>query len=83
MNDDFIVTVYVVIDTVMRASDHRSHRLAHISDAEVLTVAVVAARYFQHHHERALQIVQRLNRSANGIYMPHSANHVGFTWASV
>jgi hypothetical protein len=60
MNDDFIVTVYVVIDTVMRASDHRSHRLAHISDAEVLTVAVVAARYFQNHHERALQIVQRL-----------------------
>src|SRR5918998_1655253 len=60
MNDDFIVPVYVVIDTVMRASDHRSHRLAHISDAEVLTVAVVAARYFQNHHERALQIVQRL-----------------------
>ena len=60
MNDDFIVTAYVVIDTVMQALGHQTHRLAHISDAEVLTVAVVAARYFQTHHERALQIVQRL-----------------------
>src|SRR5215211_5018849 len=60
MNDDFIVSVYVVIDTVLQALDHRSHRLAHSTDAEVLTVAVVAARYFQHPHERALQIVQRL-----------------------
>ena len=60
MNDDCIVTAYVVIDTVMQALDHQTHCLAHISDAEVLTVAVVAARYFQNHHERALQIVQRL-----------------------
>jgi hypothetical protein len=57
MNDDFIVPVYVVIDTVMQALDHRSHRLAHITDAEVLTVAVVAAKYFQNHHERALQVL--------------------------
>ncbi len=57
MNDDFIVPVYVVIDTVMQALDHRSHRLAQITDAEVLTVAVVAARYFQNHHERALQVL--------------------------
>jgi len=60
MNDDFIVTVYVVIDEVMQALGHQTHCLAHISDAEVLTVAVVAARSFQNHHERALQIVQRL-----------------------
>ncbi len=58
MNDDFIVPVYVVIDSVMQALDHRTHCLAHISDAEVLTVAVVAARYFQNHHERALQVMQ-------------------------
>jgi hypothetical protein len=30
MNDDFIVPVYVVIDTVMQALDHQTHRLAHI-----------------------------------------------------
>ena len=60
MNDDFIVTAYVVIDTVLQALGHQTHCLAHSSDAEVLTVAVVAAQYFQNHHERALQVLQRL-----------------------
>ncbi len=50
MNDDLIVTIYVVIDEVMQALAHRSHRLAHIGDAEVLTVAVVAAKYFGNNH---------------------------------
>jgi len=58
MNDDFIVPVYVVIDETMRVLEHRSHPLAQRSDAEVLTVAVVAANYFQNHHERALQVLQ-------------------------
>jgi len=44
MNDDWIVTAYVVIDEVMQALDHRSHAPARTSDAEVLTVAVVAAK---------------------------------------
>ena len=57
MNDDFIVPVYVVIDETMRALDHRGHSSAQISDAEVLTVAVVAAKYFHNHHERALQVM--------------------------
>ncbi len=57
MSDDLIVTIYVVIDDVMQALGHRSHPLAQVSDAEVLTVAVVAAKYFQNHHERALQVL--------------------------
>ncbi|HEX2185011.1 MAG TPA: IS982 family transposase [Chloroflexota bacterium] len=57
MNDDVIVAAYVVIDEAMGALGHRSHRLARLSDAEVLTVAVVAAAYFQNHHERALQVL--------------------------
>jgi hypothetical protein len=57
MDDGVIVTVYVVIDDVMRALGHRSHGLAHLSDAEVLLVAVVAALYFQNHQERALQVM--------------------------
>ncbi len=60
MNDEWIVTAYVVIDEVMRALGHRSHGLAQVSDAEVLTVAVVAAKYFQSHHERALQVLRGL-----------------------
>lgn len=58
MSGDLIVTVYVVIDDVMRALGHRGHPAAQLSDAEVLTVAVVAAKCFQNHHERALQVMQ-------------------------
>lgn len=57
MDDDLIVTAYVVIDEMMQALGHRSHGLAHISDAEVLTVAVVAAKYFANNHERALAVM--------------------------
>ena len=57
MDDDLIVTVYVVIDEMMAALGHRSHPQARVSDAEVLTVAVVAARYFANNHERALGVM--------------------------
>jgi len=65
MNDDFIVTVYVIVDETMRALEHRSHPLARVSDAEVLTVAVVAAKYFANNQERALQVM-RLGRYLAG-----------------
>jgi Transposase DDE domain len=60
MNDTLIVTVYVVIDDLMRALGHRSHPQARTSDAEVLTVAVMAACHFQNHHERALCVMRAL-----------------------
>ncbi|MCA1709892.1 MAG: IS982 family transposase [Actinobacteria bacterium] len=60
MSDELIVTVYVVIDDVMQALDHRSHGLAQLSDAEVLLVAVIAAQYFQNHHERARQVMAKM-----------------------
>lgn len=54
MNDHLIVTIYVVTDDLLKASCHTSHPLASVSDAEILTVAIVAAAYFHNHHERAL-----------------------------
>jgi hypothetical protein len=57
MNDELSVTAYVVVDEMMRALGHRSHCLAHLSDAEVLTVVAVAARYFANNHERALGVL--------------------------
>lgn len=48
----------MVIDETLRVLGHRSHALARTSDAEVLTVAAVAAKYFQHHHERALGVLR-------------------------
>jgi hypothetical protein len=58
MNDDVIVTTFVVIAELMEGAGHRDHSLAKVGDAEVLTVAVVAAAYFQNHHARALQVMQ-------------------------
>ena len=58
MNDDVIVTAYVVIAELLRHAGHRDHALAQVGDAEVLTVAVVAAAYFQNHQTRALQVLQ-------------------------
>ncbi len=57
MDDDLIVTAYVVIDETMQVLGQRSHCLAHLSDAEVLTVAVVAAKYFANNQERALAVM--------------------------
>ncbi len=60
MNEQTIVTVYVVIDDTLKAMGHESDQRAWVSDAEVLRVAVLAARYFQNHHERALCIVDNI-----------------------
>jgi hypothetical protein len=60
MNDAFMVPAYVVIDTVLQQLAQRSHPAAQLTAAEVVTVAVVAAKYFQHHHARAVPLRQRL-----------------------
>jgi len=60
MNDHLIITSYVIIDDMMRSLNHRSHLLAKVTDSEVLTVAVVAAKYFHNNHERALWVLTRL-----------------------
>ncbi len=65
MDDALIVTIYVVIDDTMKLLGHRSHRLAGLSDAEVLTVAVLAALYFGNHHEQAVGVL------TGGGYVPH------------
>jgi hypothetical protein len=60
MNDEYIVTVFVVIDDLLKAMNYQDDVRAQISAAEVLTVAVLAAKYFQNHHERCLCLLQRL-----------------------
>lgn len=59
MNETYIVTTYVVIDSLLRVSNYRDDGRSTISGAEVLTVAVIAAKYFQNHHERALYVLVR------------------------
>jgi hypothetical protein len=58
MTAEHIIGIYVVIDETMRALGHASHRLAGVSDAEVLTVAVVAAAFFGHHQARTRAVVR-------------------------
>jgi hypothetical protein len=60
MNDTYIVTAYSVIDDLLNAYDYQDDPRATVSAAEVLLVAVVAAKYFQNHHERALCILVKL-----------------------
>lgn len=58
MTAEHIIGIYVVIDETMRVLGHASHRLTGVSDAEVLTVAVVAAAFFGNHHARALAVLR-------------------------
>ena len=81
MNDDFIVTAYVVLDETMRALEHRSQPLARVCDAEVLTVAVVAAKYFANQHERAL-LVMRLGHYLSGPMSTSRLNRRCRPWPS-
>lgn len=60
MDDTYIVTVYVMIDDVLKAMNHQDDNRASMSAAEILTVAVLSAKYFQNHHERALGILSQL-----------------------
>jgi hypothetical protein len=67
MNEDVIVTTYVVTDDVLSILGHKSHVLAQVSDAEVLVVAIVAALYFQNHHERALCVMKGMGYLRRGL----------------
>jgi len=60
MNASWIVTAFVICDETLEALEHQSHVLAQVPDSEVITVAIVAAKYFQNHHERALNVMQAL-----------------------
>jgi len=65
MDDDFIVTTFVVVDTLMAALGHRDDARAGASDAAVLTVAVVAATFCQSHLARAVPLMH-LGRYLSG-----------------
>jgi hypothetical protein len=57
MNAHYIVTTYVLVDDWLKAMNYRDDGRATISASEVLTIAVLAAKFFQNHHERTLSIL--------------------------
>ncbi|MCX6016217.1 MAG: hypothetical protein NT020_11630 [Chloroflexales bacterium] len=46
MNATWIITTFVLIDTAMTNLDHQTDVRAKVPDSEVVTVALVAAKYF-------------------------------------
>ena len=60
MNDTYIVTAYSVIEDILNAYGYEDDCRATVSAAEILIVAVLAAKYFQNHHERALCMLVRI-----------------------
>ena len=56
MNADAIVTIYVMIDDMLRVMNIADDSRSQMSNAE-MTVAVTAAQQFQNHHERALSVL--------------------------
>jgi hypothetical protein len=58
MNAEWIITAFDLIVTLLSRLDHPSHKLAQVPDSEILIVAVVAAKYFQNHYERAVCVLR-------------------------
>ncbi len=59
MDDTFIITVFVVCDELCRIFLGTPKYHPKMVPAEIITVAVVAARYFNNNHELALQIMRQ------------------------
>lgn len=60
MNDDYIVPTYVILAEILEAVGHQEDSRSQVSSAEIIIVAVVAAKYFQNHHERAVCLMVQL-----------------------
>ena len=58
MDATWIITAFVLIDTLMERLNHQSDVRAHVPDSEVILIAVLSAKYFQNHHERAVCILR-------------------------
>jgi hypothetical protein len=58
MDATWIITTFVLIDTLMECLAHQSDVRARVPDSEVILIAVVAAKYFANHQERAVCILR-------------------------
>jgi len=60
MDATWIIPAVVVIDPLMERLGHRRDVRAQVPDSEILTIAVVAARYVGRYHERAAPMMREL-----------------------
>jgi hypothetical protein len=70
MTPDKIIPLYVVIDDILKSQGHQDQKLVQVTDAEIITAAVVSAKYFNSNHERGLGMMKLVNYITNSIGMP-------------
>ena len=61
MNVNWIITAFVIVDTTFTTLEHQSDVRAGVPDSEIITVALVAAKYFANNHKLTLSIMQQLH----------------------
>lgn len=57
MNDTYIVTLYVLVEDILKLMGYQDDCRVRVKAAEILTIAVVAAKYFENHQARALGVM--------------------------
>jgi len=61
MDAIWIITTVVLIDTAMTNLDHQTDIRVGVPDSEIVTVALVAAKYFANNHRIALSVMLQLH----------------------
>ena len=67
MDATWIITTFVLIDTAMANLDHHTNVRAGVQNSEVVTVALVAAKYFANNHRIALTVMRQLHYLSGSI----------------
>ena len=67
-----LVAVYTMYDDLLISLGHQDHPLSKMSDAEVMTTALVAARYFAGNQQTACAVLKTLG------YIPNMLGHSRF-----
>ena len=67
-----IVALYTICDDLLISIGHQEHPQAKMSDAEVMTAALVAARYFGGNQQTACAVLKTLG------YIPNMLGHSRF-----
>jgi Mrp family chromosome partitioning ATPase len=72
MHPIWTITTFVLIDTAMAHHDHQTDVRARVPDSEVVTVALVVAKYVAPYQRIALDVMQKLQ------YLSGSISHSQF-----
>jgi hypothetical protein len=60
MSAEWIITTFVIIDDLMTKYGHQSDCRSRVSDSEIVTIAICAAKFCQNHHERTVVLMNQL-----------------------